>query len=445
MTVYELMTGKVPYQHIKNSATVIFAISRGELPSDPKQNEVRHDWDPQLLDLMHRCWETRPGLRPSMSAVSSCVRSIRENRPCVPQSLILAIDTPLSPVSPNSVILVEEDQVDIKDATFVIESPLSEGASVAYSNRQLTFDFKLAPPPIPPTPPPKKLPAKRKSTAGESTVSRGESKDGLADLPDLRSNLTSRTARPRSSSAPMAIPIRIGSRELSSSPTPASVAFRSLNSSQVSLGTMSGQSRFSKPSRPVTPATPVPDEPSSSSPSSPVATRKQRISSFWKKNSLERAPPEALVTADPLKTVQPLLRLLVEGQEGMLNNTYDATFSSRLRKVGPALVPLDRIDGLVTSLLGGYVRLRKQHSIFLRSLKSAETMTALDFVHVISDLLSETIDAFTPVYPNYALGIYAVEEVLAEEMERNFPFRAWLQVCLSLSCPFKEFDGVAGI
>jgi hypothetical protein len=59
--------------------------------------------------------------------------------------------------------------------------------------------------------------------------------------------------------------------------------------------------------------------------------------------------------------------------------------------------------------------------------------------------LTEAIDAFTPVYPRYAHSIYGVEAVLAEEMERNFPFRAWLQVCLSLICPFKEFDGIADI
>lgn len=431
MTVYELMTGKNPYHHIKNNATVIVTILLGELPHKPKPTDVRHDWDPRLLDLMHECWKARPSQRPNMSTVSAKVRSIRENHPAIPESLIRAFDTPLSPVSPSSLIIIDEEQTRLREASFIVDSPVSESAFVsqfATVQRQPPSDFNLDPPPIPPSPPRRNLDIKRKSTAGESTVSQGEAKDGLSALPDLKKSAgASRTLRPRSFSEPMAVTILDNPKEVSSPVPASSTGFRSLNSSQVSFGSVSGQSRFSKPSRPVTPATPVPDE-SSSAPSSPVAKKRQRISSFWKKNSLERAPPDALVTTDPLKTIFPLLNTLIESQNAMLNNTYDATFSTRLRKAGPALVPLDRIDALLTSLLGGYVRLRRQHSVFLKALKSAEDMTASDFVQIIGNLLSQTIDAFSSVYPKYAYAIYAVEEVLAEEMERNFPFRAWLQV-----------------
>ncbi|KIM33787.1 hypothetical protein M408DRAFT_33890, partial [Serendipita vermifera MAFF 305830] len=76
MTIYELMTGKVPFSRIKTSAMVIFAISRGERPSKPVN--TRHDWMPELFDLMQACWNTQPSSRPTMSSVSERMRSIRE-------------------------------------------------------------------------------------------------------------------------------------------------------------------------------------------------------------------------------------------------------------------------------------------------------------------------------------------------------------------------------
>jgi hypothetical protein len=112
----------------------------------------------------------------------------------------------------------------------------------------------------------------------------------------------------------------------------------------------------------------------------------------------------------------------------MMRDTFDATFGARLRKGGSVLVPLDRIDSLLTRLLSGYIRLRRQHGLFLKALKAVETVTMSDLVPVLCTLLSRTIETLGNVYPQYAFGIYKVEEELLDEMESNFPFRAWIQV-----------------
>jgi hypothetical protein len=175
----------------------------------------------------------------------------------------------------------------------------------------------------------------------------------------------------------------------------------------------------------------VPEEPPSSPPDSPIIPKRKRISSFWKKNSLERVPLEVTTSegsVDPLKTIMPILQGLIAREEAMLGDNFDAAFSSQLRKAGCEVVPLERIDQLLTQIIGGYVRLRKHHRVFLQDLKSAESMTAEDIVPTLRSLLSGTIESFGSVYPKYAYDIYQVEEVLSEEMESNFPFRAWLQV-----------------
>lgn len=443
MTVYELMTGKVPYYHHKNNATVMLSILQGNLPADPKPNDVRHDWDPELLDIMHETWAIRPFTRPTMSVISARMRAIREGREQTQnlQSLFLAINTPLSPVSPHLVTFVNEEceeHEEVVSMPCLIDSPVSESAvgfQCATVQQNDTSELYLVPP-IPDSPLRKKS-INRKSTA-ESTASQREAKDSLAALPDLKNNANlTHLSRPRSSSAPMVLPAVAqsstrSSREPSTSPTPGSATsakiYRSGNSSLASLASISNQSKFSKPSRPVTPATPIPDE-ISSTPSSPmVSKRSRRISSFWKKSSLERTPVEGAVTGDPAKTVIPLLNALIHSQEEMLADTYDATFSTRLRTASPSLVPLERIDRLLTTFLGSYVKLRRQHSLFLKALRSAEHTAASDTVPTIGTLLNQTIEIFGKVYPRYAHGVYMVEEALEEEMERNFPFRAWLQV-----------------
>ena len=429
MTIYELMTGKVPYWRIKSSATVILAIIRGERP--PKPVNTRNDWSTELFDLMQDCWRTKPSGRPTMSQVSGQMRALRDssrNKSLVPQSLLIAINTPLQPVSPTAWGQTEDEPVDVQEVSFIYESPIADvphASELPEPNHKGT-QLQLAAAP-------RKRSTRRKSTAEESSLLRAEADDALAALPVLSPKTTMNRApeaRPRSVSAPTMVPTQFSLRESSLHPPP--TIYQSPNSSLASLASVSNQSRFSKTSRPTTPATPVPpEEPPSSPPDSPVTRRKQRLSSFWKKNSLERAPVDVTAgdgSVDPLKAVMPILQGLIAGEEAMLDDNFDAGFSSRLREAGHDVVSLERIDQFLTRLLGGYVRLRRQHRAFLQALKSAEAMTAEEIVPALCSLLTSTIESLGSVYPKYAFDIYQAEEILSEEIESNFPFRAWLQV-----------------
>ncbi|KAG8825396.1 hypothetical protein FRC19_011512 [Serendipita sp. 401] len=421
MTIYELMTGKVPYWRIKNSPTVMLTILRGELPSRPRASDVRHDWQPYLWELMQDCWTAKPSARPTMSEVSDRIRTIREAsqmKSPVPQSLLLAFDTPLPPLSPRA-------HNGESDPPIVIESPTTEGTQLSH-----IMAIPSEAEPIKLSDPPKK---KRQSTT-DSTLAKAEANDDVPELPELPSKrvlspvIRSDLMRPRSWSAPMAISSDFG--VLEAMPSPKQTMFQSLNSSLVSFGSDTNQSRLIKSSRPITPATPVQDEPQPPTPTSPITKTRQRISSFWKKSSLERAPPEVILSSgggtDFSKTLLPILRSLIEGEESMLANNYDAVFSTRLRTKYPPIIPLDRIDQFLTRLLGGYVKLRRQRSLFLKALISAESTIVSDLVPSLCKLLGETLDHLS-VYPTYAFGVYGVEDKLSEEMESNFPFRAWIQ------------------
>ncbi|KAG8772883.1 hypothetical protein FRC16_005529, partial [Serendipita sp. 398] len=287
MTIYELMTGKVPYWRIKNSPTVMLTILRGELPSRPRASDVRHDWQPYLWELMQDCWTAKPSARPTMSEVSDRIRTIREAsqmKSPVPQSLLLAFDTPLPPLSPRA-------HNEESDPPIVIESPTTEGTQLSH-----IMAIPSEAEPIKLSDPPKK---KRQSTT-DSTLAKAEANDDVPELPELPSKrvlspvIRSDLMRPRSWSAPMAISSDFG--VLEAMPSPKQTMFQSLNSSLVSFGSDTNQSRLIKSSRPITPATPVQDEPQPPTPTSPITKTRQRISSFWKKSSLERAPPEVILS-----------------------------------------------------------------------------------------------------------------------------------------------------
>ncbi|KAG8829493.1 hypothetical protein FRC18_009267 [Serendipita sp. 400] len=318
-----------------------------------------------------------------------------------------------------------EDFEGVTPRSDVWESPTTEGTQLSH-----IMAIPSEAEPIKLSDPPKK---KRQSTT-DSTLAKAEANDDVPELPELPSKrvlspvIRSDLMRPRSWSAPMAISSDFGVPE--AMPSPKQTMFQSLNSSLVSLGSDTNQSRLIKSSRPITPATPVQDEPQPPTPTSPITKTRQRISSFWKKSSLERAPPEVILSSgggtDFSKTLLPILRSLIEGEESMLANNYDAVFSTRLRTKYPPIIPLDRIDQFLTRLLGGYVKLRRQRSLFLKALISAELTIVSDLVPSLCKLLGETLDHLS-VYPTYAFGVYGVEDKLSEEMESNFPFRAWIQ------------------
>ncbi|KAJ3572116.1 hypothetical protein NP233_g3310 [Leucocoprinus birnbaumii] len=64
MTILQVFTGKVPFESMRNDATVIVSLARGVLPEQPVEiNDA-------MWALLKRCWKTRPTDRPSSSTVS---------------------------------------------------------------------------------------------------------------------------------------------------------------------------------------------------------------------------------------------------------------------------------------------------------------------------------------------------------------------------------------
>ncbi|KAF9442882.1 kinase-like protein [Macrolepiota fuliginosa MF-IS2] len=64
MTVLQVSTGKVPFEHIKKHTTVIIHVAQGHLP--PRPDEI----DDPLWALLQRCWASDPDKRPSISTIA---------------------------------------------------------------------------------------------------------------------------------------------------------------------------------------------------------------------------------------------------------------------------------------------------------------------------------------------------------------------------------------
>ncbi|PVF92238.1 hypothetical protein CPB86DRAFT_791344 [Serendipita vermifera] len=77
MTMYELLTGRLPYyQHVRDE-TVALAISLQELPKPPSSvSEVRPEWTPELWSLMQECWMIDRRRRPNVDELIRRLTSI---------------------------------------------------------------------------------------------------------------------------------------------------------------------------------------------------------------------------------------------------------------------------------------------------------------------------------------------------------------------------------
>lgn len=66
MTVIEILTGSIPFSHIKNDANIILSVTSGGRP--------RRELCPQINDdiwaMLERCWDADPTQRPSMDNLS---------------------------------------------------------------------------------------------------------------------------------------------------------------------------------------------------------------------------------------------------------------------------------------------------------------------------------------------------------------------------------------
>jgi len=71
MTVLELMTGEVPFKHIRRATSVPMALTDGQRPERPTDPAVEiRGLDDRLWALLTRCWAQTPEDRPDIFAVN---------------------------------------------------------------------------------------------------------------------------------------------------------------------------------------------------------------------------------------------------------------------------------------------------------------------------------------------------------------------------------------
>jgi len=74
MTIYELLTRKLPYHEFHRDAQVINAISKEKLPSAPPGISDRPALDLGLWEICHKqCWSFEPASRPTMEELYTTI------------------------------------------------------------------------------------------------------------------------------------------------------------------------------------------------------------------------------------------------------------------------------------------------------------------------------------------------------------------------------------
>ncbi|CAE6450687.1 unnamed protein product [Rhizoctonia solani] len=76
MTIYEVLTGKVPYHEIKDVAPVILRIAQRGTPTRPVTIPDNHESGEMLWTLFTLCWEYAPEGRPVATKVSEMMKAI---------------------------------------------------------------------------------------------------------------------------------------------------------------------------------------------------------------------------------------------------------------------------------------------------------------------------------------------------------------------------------
>jgi len=66
MTVVEILTGAIPFSHIKSDASVILSITLGGRPKPHLCPQINDD----IWAMLERCWDAAPNRRPSMATLS---------------------------------------------------------------------------------------------------------------------------------------------------------------------------------------------------------------------------------------------------------------------------------------------------------------------------------------------------------------------------------------
>ncbi|KZV19164.1 hypothetical protein F511_38460 [Dorcoceras hygrometricum] len=70
VVLWELLTGKLPYEYLTPLQAAVGVVQKGLRPTIPKHT------NPKLVELLERCWQQDPTLRPDFSEVTEILRKI---------------------------------------------------------------------------------------------------------------------------------------------------------------------------------------------------------------------------------------------------------------------------------------------------------------------------------------------------------------------------------
>ncbi|KAL5713939.1 non-specific serine/threonine protein kinase [Ranunculus cassubicifolius] len=70
VVLWELLTGKIPYDHLTPLQAAVGVVQKGLRPTVPKET------DPKIAELLERCWQQDPVLRPDFSEIIKSLQQI---------------------------------------------------------------------------------------------------------------------------------------------------------------------------------------------------------------------------------------------------------------------------------------------------------------------------------------------------------------------------------
>jgi hypothetical protein len=65
----EILTGKLPFEHLAKDIHVMLFIIDNQLPNAPEDLKARPAFHQKLWNLCQSCWERVPAQRPSMTSI----------------------------------------------------------------------------------------------------------------------------------------------------------------------------------------------------------------------------------------------------------------------------------------------------------------------------------------------------------------------------------------
>ena len=145
-----------------------------------------------------------------------------------------------------------------------------------------------------------------------------------------------------------------------------------------------------------------------------------------------RGPSPIIAVPRPpidFSTCQTWLQVLIEEEEKLIQDNWDAKFATVLRNANPPLVPLSLVDDLISSTFGTFLQIRAAHSLALAAVKPlAENFNDLGSLETLFTLTRDIMARFSSLYPEYAQGLKSLHTIVEDAIEAHQGFRVWMEV-----------------